>query len=195
MPDDQKRPEWAVELNDREWIFVDEYLRTFNKAKAFRALPPMRSDAANPDYDSQCGYRFYNRPIVRKAIKRALAERGVGQDYLVDRLVQIIDVDITKLYEADGVTPKNIHDIDSETLAVIAGIEFDKFGRAILKLESKLAALKMFDAALGISKHRMEVSGPDGAPVEVSPGEMLADRLEQLRQKLSNEEPGKPVEG
>lgn len=177
------RPEWAKGLSDQEWVFVDEYLRTFHIGRAYAATKPI-----SLKYRDQSAYRFAQRPAVRTAIEKALADRGVGRGYVVDRLVDFIDADIADLYEKDGLTLKNVHEMDAAARFAINGIEFDKFGRRSAKLSDKLAALRIFVDVLGLTKQKVEVSGPDGGPVEleIDPVEALLARSRELKKKISD---------
>lgn len=185
--DDSPRPDWAEGLTEKEWLYCDEYLRTLSRAKAYAAI---RSAVADPKYDYQSGYRYSQRPNVRKAIDKALTDRGVSRPYLMDRLASIIDADIKDFFEKDGRTLKNFAAMDENSRFAIVETTFDKFGNRGVKLADKLRAIEIIGKLLNLFTNKVEMSGPDGGPIEVSPGERLAEQLEALRQKLEAEDGG-----
>jgi hypothetical protein len=131
---------------------------------------------------------------VAKAIYLAFCEEGVSPAHLLARLAAVVNFDPAELYDEKHKL-KPIRDIPEDIRFCIAGVSPGEFGDEY-KIADRMDAVKTLAKALGMFKDRVEISGPEGGPVEVaSPGARVADRLEQLRQKLTNEESGKPVAG
>jgi hypothetical protein len=135
---------------------------------------------------NRSSFQMKTRVLVAEAIVKAFALRNLTPATVLEGYGKIINADIADCYDEKG-GARSVHDIPEDTRFAIVGISPGEFG-VEFKLSDKKAALDAIAKASGMFKDRVEVSGPDGGPVEVSPGERLVDQLEQLRKKLSSEE-------
>ena len=88
------KPDWAKDLNDREYRWVGEYLKGFNSARAAVAAGFSAPSA------HQRGYEIKTRPHVRAAINAALREAMPHLKMtLAERLAAIVTTDIGEIVD------------------------------------------------------------------------------------------------
>lgn len=111
-------------LNDRQIRFCEEYLANGNNATQ-AAISAGYSEQSARDI----GYENLTKPDISAYIEerqaQILARLQINQDRIAREYARIAFPNIKGLYNEDG-SFKNIHDIDEEGLAIIAGIETEE---------------------------------------------------------------------
>jgi len=175
-------PDWYVknELNPQEYTFIEEYFVSLNKSAAARAA------GHSPSYAD----KIMRRPHVAAAMEQILHERSTTRNWIVDELIQKVTANLADFFEDDGRTLKNIKELPRELSGVVVGFEFDKFGNRNIKIIDKLGALTLLSKLLGMHTNKTEISGPKGAPIEVSevdPRVTMMERLAEIKAKQQQE--------
>lgn len=118
------------------------------------------------------------KPHVRKAIEIISAQRerriAVTVENVVREYARIAFFDPRTLFDEHG-APIPIHELDDAAAAAIVGFEVDEteVNGAITqrkykyKLATKLPALEALGKSMGLFVERLELTGKDGAPLQV----------------------------
>jgi phage terminase small subunit len=155
-------------LNPKQQRFVEEYLKDLNATQAaIRA-------GYKPSRAEQTGCDLVRNRKVANAIQKAKDARSdrtkVDQDRVVKEFSRIAFLDPRKVmgWGPTGVTFHPSEGLTEDEAAVVSEAS-QTVGRAgvtmKLKLASKLDALDKLARHLGIYKDKLEVSGPNGAPL------------------------------
>lgn len=86
-------------LKPKEELFVDNYLRTFNKTKAAEGLYP---DTLTRNQLCLRGTKLFRKPRVQQAIALRLQERVASTDELLDRWSEQVRCDYTQYILPNG---------------------------------------------------------------------------------------------
>jgi phage terminase small subunit len=161
-------------LTPKQKLFVSEFCRDKNAARSYAAAYPSvkKENTARSN-----GSRLLTNADIRAAIDSALEAQQRRLEISADRTLletaRIAFADIRKLVDESGAL-KDIADLDDDTAAAIAGVEERQAregGRSVtvkrVRLWDKNAALEKLGKHFKLFSERMEVSGPDGGPVEV----------------------------
>jgi phage terminase small subunit len=186
------RPEYAAELNDQEWLFVEAYVDTLNGAQAAK-----RAGFKNPNV---AAHRLRRRKHVADAISKAIAERaGAARSRIVEEISRLAFSNIGDVLSVeDGALVVKEHaDLDRDTLSTVASIEEqinDKGYRTLrVKQHDRLAALTLLARISGMLINRQEISGPGGRPIEVDQtidhSARIRSRLDEIAKRLPSEQP------
>lgn len=98
--------------------------------------------------------------LVAERRKEALADLRINTDNVLRELSRIVHFDPRKLYKPDG-TMKAIHELDDDTAAAIASVEFDNKGRPTkVRGWDKNSALGNAMRHLGLLKPEMPLVPP-----------------------------------
>lgn len=171
---------WSQALSDRHRLIVEEYLVDLNVAETAKRCGVTREGA----------YLILRRHDVADAIDKALAERpGITRARIVEELGRIAFANM-----GDYVTVQNgrVNVIDhskltSEQLSVLSEIAettTESGGSVKIKLHDKQAALVQLGKVLRMGVERIEMSGPEGAPIQVDDvRNRVIGRLERLRKR------------
>lgn len=174
-----------MSLTPKQSRFVEEYLVDLNATQAaIRAGYSVRTA-------EQQGPRLLGNVGVAEAIRAAQAERSsrtaITQDMVLRELAKIGFADIRKavnwranvtgmVQEDDGTerlaVTNEVQLIDSDklddaTAAAVAEISQTTQGGLRIKFHDKKSALDSIGRHLGMFKDKTELSGPDGAPLQV----------------------------
>jgi phage terminase small subunit len=173
------------ELTHKQSRFVAEYLIDGNATRAATVAGYSAKTA------QEQGSRLLSNVIVAEAIEagrtalNAKAELTAGM--VRNRLRQMIQHDIRKLYDANG-NLKPVHELDDDTAASVCSIEVqversrdgdkDKTLTQTHKVKTVdvARAVELGMRFFGLGKEIHEHSGPDGGPIQVSEIE-LARRI------------------
>jgi phage terminase small subunit len=162
------------ELSHKQSRFVAEYLVDGNATQA-----ATRAGYSAKTAKSQ-GQRLLTKVDIAQAIaagqKAANAKAELTADMVRNRLRQIIQHDIRKLYDAAG-NLKPVHELDDDTAAAVCSVEVqverNKDGDAA-KTITQTHRVKTVDVAravelgmrhFGLGREVHEHSGPNGAPL------------------------------
>lgn len=155
------RPEWAREINDREFNFIIQYLFDFNGTKAV-----LRSGLTeNANAAGVRSYEFLHTPRVRKAIDMALQADGSGpRVWLLNKLGRVADADMGQFFEWDSegvIRFKASKNMPPELTALVREITIDKDGGVKLKLHDPLRAAEILSrvGSIALTREKVEVEG------------------------------------
>lgn len=163
-------------MTPKQHKFAQEYLIDLNATQAAIRAGYSAKTAAS------IGDENLRKPVIAAAIAEAQAvcsERcHITQDMVLKEIWRVAGVDVSAAYNEDG-SLKGIHEIPEDTRRALAGLdvleEFAGSGedRMLIghtkkvRVWDKVAALKLVAQHLGMLKDRVEVSGRDGAPIEI----------------------------
>ena len=162
-------------LKVKEQLFLHHYLPgcecqptcQFNAAKSVIAigLSPARADTM--------GTKYVRKRRIQAAIARKMMKLELSTDRVLLELIRLAFADPAALYKADGVTFKNIHDIDPSVRAAIGSIEHNENGPKF-KLHSKTETLRLLTKVMDMVKDRVVLEGQFDLTV-------IAEALKRLR--------------
>jgi phage terminase small subunit len=185
-------------------MFVAEYLSCnasgqleLNATRAYRAAyPGCKTDNAAAVTAS----KLLRNPKIQAAIQEFLQERqnrlGITPDRVLKEYARLGFFDPRKLFNNDG-SPKGIEELDDDSAAVLAGMEvmevYEGYGEdrkfvgylKKYKLANKLGALDSIGKHLGMFIDKHEITGKNGAPIQVQAVQALTD--EELEAKIAAE--------
>lgn len=166
--------------------FVDEYLIDLNATQA--AIRAGYSPAAAHNQ----GSRLMGRADVQAAIAAAQATRSrrteITADRVVEELARVAFFDLRRVFRPDGALIP-VADLPEEVAAALASVDLATVAKgegavehiAKIKAADKLRALENLARHLGMFRERVEVSGPEGGPINLS----MNDRAERVQALLS----------
>lgn len=159
-----------AKLTDKQQRFVDEYLIDLNATQAaIRA-------GYSPKTSNEQGARLLVNVSVKGEIAKEQAERskrtGINQDRVLTELAKIAFADMRnfmkwgpngiKLLSVDDLTPE-----DSVCVAELSETTTEYGGTTRIKLHDKKGALELLGRHLGMFKDKVEMTGENGAPLNV----------------------------
>lgn len=168
-------------LTIKQERFAQKYVELGNATEAYR----QSYDAENmaPETINNEAYVLLQHPEVAARIEKLEDLRRKRHEVTIDRVVseysKLAFLDIRKAFTEDG-DLKSIVTIDDDTAAAIAGVEFEEVfeqdgrkrvhvGRIHkLKLSDKKGALDSLSKFLGMFTEKLELTGKDGKPIEIS---------------------------
>lgn len=135
------------------------------------------------------------KPAIAKAIETALQEVGVTRVWIIDKLASIANADLSKYMTVKGgiIKVKDWESLDPELLPLIAECtqDYDKAGNPVglkIKLKDDSPSVRYLAKLLRMEADRVELSGPQGGPVETY--DMTAEILresELTKKRLEDE--------
>lgn len=150
-------PRYTAELNDREQLFVLEFLKDRNALQAY----------IRAGYSAKTAHvgsaKMMAKPKIKAAIE-ARAEKILSKlEITVERVLleraRLAFLDPRKLVDAKG-KPLGIHQLDDDTAAAVAGFEAERGRITKLKLSDKGASLTALEKHLGLYKDDSGASPP-----------------------------------
>lgn len=158
-------------LNPKQSRFVAEYLIDLNATQAaIRAGYSARTAKAQ-------GARLLTHVDVQAALSKAQEKRAqrteITQDRVLAEIAKVAFADVRKVFSPDGALIP-IADLPDDAAAAIAGADIvtvNKGGGEVeyvakIKMADKLRALELAGKHLGIFRERVELSGPNGGPIQ-----------------------------
>lgn len=144
------------DLTEKQAAFVQEYLIDLNATQAaIRA-------GYSKDTAHQIGYENLRKPDLSQAITRALAEREqrtqITQDYVLGSIVQTME----RCKQAEPVLDRKGNQVSVENAEGELVPAFTFNALAVLQ------GAKLLGEHLGTFKQRLELTGKDGKPIEIS---------------------------
>lgn len=160
---------WSHGLTDREIRFVQEYLVDLSARKA-----AIRSKiATNPKAASEAASRIRRKQSVAHAISKLLAERsGATQSRLIEELAKLALCDVTDYAKVVNgrLVVTDTADLTPDQRAAIVGIKetINEKGHSTIEYKfDRIAAIDRLARAVGLFKQHVEVSGPNGGPIQI----------------------------
>lgn len=164
-------------LNDKQRLFVAEYLKDFNATAAYkRAGYKGKGNSAEVTAN-----KLLRNPQVAAAVAKSAAKVHAKAEFTaqvaIDQLERMVTFDVRKLFHPNG-SPKEITELDDETATVVAGLEvveqFEGSGKDRVftgylkkyKLSDRLSAVNTALKMFGKLSERVEHTGKDGGPIE-----------------------------
>lgn len=147
-------------LNNKQQLFVDSYLQCFNATKA--AL-----DAGYSDKTARAiGAENLTKPDIAEAISQRLREAAMSADEVLMRLAEHARGEHSKYISQDGYV--KIADLVADGKAhLIKEIEEAKDGTTKYKFYDAQSALNTLARHHGLLIDRREISGKEGAPLQI----------------------------
>lgn len=190
-------------LTPKQQRFVDEYLIDLNATQA----------AIRAGYSAKTAGQIGDENLKKPQIAAALSERmkarerrtEITQDMVLRELAKIGFSDIRKvvrwgetmvrMVDSDDEGPDDMvpyhglalidsTEVDDDTAAAIAEVSQGRDGLKV-KLHDKKGALVDIGRHLGMFKDKVEMSGPNGAPLLAAT--LSDDQLERLARKINDE--------
>jgi phage terminase small subunit len=156
-----------VALSNKQQIFVEEYLTTWNATEAAR-----RARYAHPNVQ---GSRLLVNISIAEEIKARISERTMGPDEVLLRLGEQARSEYAAYIMRDGT-------VDMESLVrdgkahLIKGIKETAHGRTIEFYDGQ-AALVHIGRHHKLFTDKVEASGPDDGPIPIGIVKMPVDEL------------------
>jgi len=132
------------DLNNRERLFVAEYLKDNCGSRSVRAA------GYETKYPAQMGHQLLQKPAIQKAIRVRQKDRERRTLITGDRIIRLLhnwaDFDIRRLYRPDG-SLKNVWELDDDCARAVQSIKvyLDKKGDYIkeIKLVNRIEPAKL----------------------------------------------------
>lgn len=155
VPADELEP-----LKPRELAFLHHYLPgcecdpscQFNQTRAATAI------GLSAKTGVQTTGKYLKKTNVQAAIARKMMKLELSTDRVLLEVARLSFVDPGAVYEEDGVTPKNIHDMDPNVRAAISSIEWNEWGPKI-RMHSKPETLRLLAKVMDMVRERVSIEG------------------------------------
>jgi phage terminase small subunit len=160
----------AKDFTDKEKLFIKYYVKTRNATEAAK-LAGYSEDSAR-----QIGAENLSKPSIRDAIDHELEKIqkkiGIDTETIINELKKIALSDIKKAakWTEGSVSLIPSDQIPDDVSAAIAEVsqQSGEFGSSVkIKNYDKIRALELLGKHLKMFSDKVEVSGPDGAPLEI----------------------------
>ncbi len=182
-------PDWAAELSPREYRFVEEYIVDLNgKAAAIRA-----GLGKTPKSATEIASRMRRKLAVAAAISKLMAERsGATESRIVEELGNIAFANLADFVriEKGALVVTDTAKLSKDQQAAICEITetVNEHGRTLkVKLCDKVAALDRLAKVLTMYRERVELSGPNGGPVQIEDAKARLAEMIGIARDLSND--------
>lgn len=176
-------------MNTKKSRFAQEYIIDLNATKA----------AVRAGYSEKTAYSIGQRLLknveVQAEIQRLMSQRvertEVDADYVVNRLIEIDQMDVLDIMD-DAMSLKPVSEWPKSWRQYLSGFDLadmfegsgdDRKMVGILKKikwPDKIKNLELLGRHLGVFKDKLEVTGPNGGPVNLSTEERAAKISELL---------------
>ena len=162
-------PPWAEGLSDRERAFVESYIVDLNPTEAAVRAKLGKTRKSSTEIAS----RMRKKPAVAAAISQLMSERtGVTGAAVVNEIARIAFAKMPDFarVENGALVITDTDQLTEDQCAAISEISEtvgEGGARTVrVKLHDKLVALDKMAKVLSLYKERVEVSGPNGGPIE-----------------------------
>lgn len=129
-----KKQSGTFKLTENEKRFSDEYLKDFNGRQA-----AIRAGYSKQSATSQASRLLTKANVIAylNSKKQKVSEKlDISMERTLNEIGRIAFMDPRKMFNQDG-TFKNIHELDDDTAAVLAGTEIEEFFTIKGKVETK----------------------------------------------------------
>lgn len=164
-------------LNDKQRLFVAEYLKDFNASAAYKRAGYKAKGASANTNASRLLTNAEVAAEIAKAAARVHEKAEFSAEVVVRQLERLVTFDPRKLFHPDG-RPKEITDLDDDTAMVISGLDVHEEYRGSgddrefvgyvkkYKLSDRLGAVNTALKMFGKLSERVEHTGKDGGPIQ-----------------------------
>lgn len=173
----------AFGLTERERRFVEEFVKDFDGGAAARRAGYTGTDGSCSTQAS----RMLGRLDVSAAVEDMMIKSGgITRARVMAEIgrVAFSNLDDILEWDEDGVRVRPSANLTREQKAAIASVTetITANGNSIkVSMHSKMDALEKLGKIFRMMPDRMELSGPDGGPVQVSATDALRERLDKLK--------------
>lgn len=189
----------ASKLTDKQRLFVEHYLQTWNATEAARRSGYGGKKSTDATLRS-IGSENLTKPNIREEIERRLSEVVMASDEVLARLssmargfdpseyMQLRDV-YARGKDGDVYLAGVVVDLDLEALRrdghshLIKSVRNTSAG-PVFEFHDQMAALQLVGRHRKLFTDRGELSGPDGGPIPIDQTEWKKTRQERLREAL-----------
>ncbi|MEE9365420.1 MAG: terminase small subunit [Dehalococcoidales bacterium] len=151
-------------ITQKRRVFIEAYLKDWNATEAARV-----ADYAHPG--SQ-GHRLLKNVEIQEEIQRRLDEKCMGADEVLLRLAEQARADISGFITDHGA-------VDWEAVRerghLIKKVAHSKGKNSTIELHDAQAALALIGKHHRLFVDRQEITGKDGAPIEVEIKEVIVE--------------------
>lgn len=158
-------------LSDREKQFADAYLGPAHGNASLAVRLAKITDT--PGYDAVAGHRMIRNDKVRAYVDAVLNASGMTSAEIIGELSAIARQNVgwyLKLSKAGATAAVDLKKMEADgELRQVAGIEYSKTGRMIVKFHSKMDALRLMAQIRRLLKEQKEISGSVGVLVREYP--------------------------
>ncbi len=160
----------VVPLDDRWNTFAAEYCVDFVVARA----------AARANVNLPSAYAMINDPrviaLIKEAKRKASERVNISIDNTLEQLRMVANADIVDVLDAlshvEGETlTERLRKLPDEVRYAIKSIKWTKNGPEIV-MHDKLVAIKMIGQYFGLFSDKLELTGPNGGPVQMITADM-----------------------
>lgn len=177
-----------ADLNERQTLFVLEYIKDFNASRAARDAGYSEKTAGSQGFD------LLKKPEIQQAIAKALEERTerlkVDADWVLQRAVELWNANLGHLlvtpengmpyYDLSKATPEQLAAIDSLHLETVT--EKDDSDEVVTVRKIRVAMPKRLDVLALIGKHVDVRAFQDRLALDVEGN--LAEELAAFRERI-----------
>lgn len=171
-------------MTSKQKRFCEEYIIDLNATQA--AIRAGYSPKSAPKVGDQIRRKTEIAAEIARLQEIRSQKTGITAERVIEELRRLAFSDNRKLYREDG-TLKLPHEWDEDTAAAVSGAETRENYRGVItrkiRLWDKKGALELLGKHLGLFKDRVELSGPDGGPVEVR--EVVVSTREEVETVLA----------
>jgi phage terminase small subunit len=169
-------------LNDRQELFVNEYLKCFNATKAAKAAGYSEDTAYSQ------GHRLLKNAEVASRVRERLNQSAMEADEVLYHLASIARGDVSEVVDDNGNPDVKMAKTNGATLLIkriktrtVTTADKDGAGSDIveneIELHDRLRALELIGKHHKLFTDKQEISGTDGKPIPVLITGMSMDEL------------------
>lgn len=150
-------------LNNRQELFVNEYLKTFNATKAAIAAKYSATSARTQ------GPRLLQNADVSARIQERLKEAAMQADEVLFHLSEIARTDMRELVDAKGRPNIKAAEVNGKTRLIkkIRMVSTDSGTETEIETHDRLRALELIGKHHRLFTDKQELSTEDGKPIPV----------------------------
>ena len=168
----------VMALNERQKLFVAEYLKDLNATQA----------AIRAGYSAKTAYaiaeKLLRKAEIKQAIQEAMKARSdrteITQDRVLQELARLAFFDPRKMFHGDG-SPKAIHELDDDTAAAISGLDVVNVGNSEIGI-GQVLKYKVADKGAALA-NAMRHLGMFNDKLDVNVTNTLAERLARAKKR------------
>jgi len=151
-------------LTHKQEIFCVEYIKTGNASEAYRNVYSCVN--SKPETVHRSAKELLDNPKIATRIQEHYKQFEPSPEKIIQRLMQVQQFDIRKLYHSDG-RQKLLHELDSDTAAAIGGVKHYSSGYIEYKVIHIKACSELIGRHLGLLKGEAIVDGDNVHTIQI----------------------------